>query len=75
MRVGFIGCTTNRGPQVVSSNVTAGLSFTNCMGGVKFPQNKPIGWSKLDNPNHPNRNQGKEVSVTNPNTGAEMPIR
>lgn len=70
IRVGFIGCTTNRGPQVVSSNVTAGLSFTNCMGGIKFPQNKAIGWTSDD---HPNRNKTLEVSVTNPNTGAEMP--
>ncbi len=68
IRIGFIGCTTNRGPQVVSSNVTAGLSFTNCMGGVKFPQNKAIGWSG----DHPNRNQAKEVSVQNP-AGKEMP--
>lgn len=68
IRIGFIGCTTNRGPQVVSSNVTAGLSFTNCMGGVKFPQNKAIGWSG----DHPNRNASKEVSVQN-GAGVEMP--
>ena len=73
IKIGFIGCTTNRGPQVVSSNVTAGLSFTNCMGGVKFPQNKPIGWGKLDNPNHPHRVASQEKSVTNPKNGAEMP--
>ena len=69
IKIGFIGCTTNRGPQVVSSNVTAGLSFTNCMGDVKFPQNKAIGWTG----DHPNRVASKEVSVKNPKNGAEMP--
>lgn len=69
VRIGFIGCTTNRGPQVVSSNVTSGLSFTNCMGGVKFPQNKPIKWPAAD---HPNRNAGAETSVQN-GSGKEMP--
>lgn len=68
IRVGFIGCTTNRGPQVVSSNVTKGVTFTNCMGDVKFPQNKPILWPA----GHPNRNTSKEKSVTN-GAGAEMP--
>ncbi|MDH5547798.1 MAG: bifunctional metallophosphatase/5'-nucleotidase, partial [Gammaproteobacteria bacterium] len=68
IRVGFLGCTTNRGPQVVSSNVTKGVTFTNCMGDVKFPQNKPIQWTSDD---HPNRNKAKEVSVTNP-AGAEV---
>ena len=69
VKIGFIGCTTNRGPQVVSSKVTWGLSFSNCMGDVKFPQNKAIGWSG----DHPNRVAAKEVSVTNPKSGAEMP--
>jgi len=69
VRIGFIGCTTNRGPQVVSSNITAGISFTNCMGGVKFPQNKPIKWSG----DHPNRNATAETSVKNPDNGKEMP--
>lgn len=69
VKIGFIGCTTNRGPQVVSSNVTAGLSFSNCMGDVKFPQNKAIGWSG----DHPNRVAANEVSVTNPKNGAQMP--
>ena len=76
IKIGFIGCTTNRGPQVVSSNVTAGLSFTNCMGDVKFPQNKPIGWGKLDNPSHPHRVVSKEKSVTKTNpdgSKTEMP--
>jgi len=44
VKIGFIGCTTNRGPQVVSSNITTGISFTNCKGEVKFPQNRPIDW-------------------------------
>lgn len=68
IRVGFIGCTTNRGPQVVSSNVTKGLTFTNCMGTVKFPQNKPIQWPA----GHPNRNASAESSVQN-GAGKEMP--
>jgi len=53
VRIGFIGCTTNRGPQIVSSNITTGISFTNCKGEVKFPQNKPIDWqaenAKIEN--------------------------
>ena len=56
VKIGFIGCTTNRGPQVVSSNITKGVSFTNCMGTVKFPQNKPIQWPV----GHPNRDTGAE---------------
>lgn len=44
VKVGFIGCTTNRGPQVVSSTITTGVSFSNCKGGIKFPQNRPIDW-------------------------------
>lgn len=66
--VGFIGCTTNRGPQVVSSRVTWGLSFTNCMGDVKFPQNKPIKWTG----DHPNRNTGAEILDK---TGTKSPIK
>lgn len=30
VKVGIIGCTTNRGPQVVGNNVTKGLVFTDC---------------------------------------------
>lgn len=30
VKVGFIGCTSNRGPQVVGLNVTKGLIFTDC---------------------------------------------
>jgi len=52
IKIGFIGCTTNRGPQIVSSNITAGISFTNCDGEVKFPQNKAIQWP---DPNHHNK--------------------
>jgi len=68
--VGFIGCTTNRGPQVVSSRVTWGLSFTNCMGDVKFPQNKPIVWE--GDGNHPNRNKDGEALDK---TGGTSPIK
>ena len=67
VRVGFIGCTTNRGPQVVSSKITKGVTFSNCMGTVKFPQNKPIAWPA----GHPNRDAGAEKSV--PNGTQEMP--
>lgn len=44
VKIGFIGCTTNRGPQVVSSTITTGVTFSNCKGGIKFPQNRPIDW-------------------------------
>ncbi|MDH5324507.1 MAG: hypothetical protein OEZ68_03660 [Gammaproteobacteria bacterium] len=44
IKIGFIGCTTNRGPQVVSSTITTGVSYSNCKGGIKFPQNRPIDW-------------------------------
>jgi len=30
VKVGIVGCTTNRGPQVVGTNVTRGLVFTDC---------------------------------------------
>ena len=30
VQVGIVGCTTNRGPQVVGTNVTRGLVFTDC---------------------------------------------
>ncbi len=68
IKIGFIGCTTNRGPQVVSSRVTWGLSFTNCMGGVKFPQNKPIKWGG----DHPNRDKSAEQLDK---TGGTSPIK
>jgi len=68
VRIGFVACTTNRGPQVVSSNVTKGISFTNCMGTVKFPQNKVIQWPE----GHPNRDATAEKSVTD-ETGKEWP--
>ena len=45
VKIGFIGCTTNRGPQVVSSTITSGVSFSNCKGDIKFPQNRPIDWN------------------------------
>ncbi len=50
VKIGIFGCTTNRGPQVVSSVITKGISFTNCKGEVRFPQNRPIAWSG-DHPN------------------------
>ena len=30
LKIGIIGCTTNRGPQVLGSWVTEGLTFTDC---------------------------------------------
>ncbi len=51
IKIGIFGCTTNRGPQVVSSFITNGVSFTNCKGEVRFPQNRPINWSGA----HPNQ--------------------
>lgn len=48
VKIGFIGCTTNRGPQVISTNITTGISFSNCKGDISFPQNKPIPWDKVD---------------------------
>ena len=44
VKIGFIGCTTNRGPQVVSSTITTGVTFSSCKGDIKFPQNRPIDW-------------------------------
>ncbi|KPJ93612.1 MAG: hypothetical protein AMJ53_06915 [Gammaproteobacteria bacterium SG8_11] len=61
VRMGFIGCTTNRGPQVVSSNITKGISFTNCNGDVKYPQNKAINWDKAD-ANTVKANRGEETN-------------
>jgi sulfur-oxidizing protein SoxB len=54
VKVGIFGCTTNRGPQVVSSFITRGISFSNCKGEVRFPQNRPINWNAADTP-HPNQ--------------------
>ena len=51
IKIGIFGCTTNRGPQVVSSVITKGISFSNCKGEVRFPQNRPIAW----NGDHPNQ--------------------
>jgi len=51
IKVGLFGCTTNRGPQVVSSFITNGVSFTNCKGEVRSPQNRPIAWNGA----HPNQ--------------------
>jgi len=51
VKIGIFGCTTNRGPQVVSSVITKGISFSNCKGEVRFPQNRPIAW----NGDHPNQ--------------------
>jgi len=50
IKIGIFGCTTNRGPQVVSSVITKGISFSNCKGEIRFPQNRPIAWSG-DHPN------------------------
>lgn len=44
VKVGIFGCTTNRGPQIVGSNVTAGVTFSNCKGQVASANNKAIAW-------------------------------
>ena len=44
VKVGIFGCTTNRGPQVVGSSVTAGVTFSNCKGEVASANNKAILW-------------------------------
>ena len=36
IKVGIIGCTTNRGPQVVGNWVTKGLTYTDCSAEVKL---------------------------------------
>jgi len=46
VKIGFFGCTTNRGPQVVSSRITSGISFTNCKGEIRSPQNRPVSWGE-----------------------------
>lgn len=35
LKIGFIGCTTNRGPQVVGTWVSAGLAYNDCSNEVK----------------------------------------
>lgn len=44
VKVGMFGCTTNRGPQIVGSGVTKGVTFTNCKGAVAAANNSPISW-------------------------------
>lgn len=44
VKVGIFGCTTNRGPQIVGGNVTAGVTFTNCKGQVAAANNSAIQW-------------------------------
>ncbi len=45
IKLGIFACTTNRGPQVVSSFITAGISFSNCKGSINPKNNKPIAGS------------------------------
>lgn len=51
VKVGIFGCTTNRGPQIVGSNVTDGITFTNCKGQVAAANNDPINWQGTGHPN------------------------
>lgn len=44
VKVGIFGCTTNRGPQIVGSTVTAGVTFSNCKGQVASANNAAIAW-------------------------------
>ena len=77
VKIGFIGCTTNRGPQVVSSTITTGVSFSNCKGGIKFPQNRPIDWENKDKAyGGKNRIAAADPAVEafNRDTAKEIPI-
>lgn len=58
VKVGIFGCTTNRGPQIVGSNVTAGVTFTNCKGQVASANNKPILWPAGGHENQDPANPG-----------------
>lgn len=58
VKVGIFGCTTNRGPQIVGSNVTAGVTFSNCKGQVASANNKPIQWSASGHENQDSSNPG-----------------
>ena len=74
VKIGFIGCTTNRGPQVVSSTITVGAAFSNCKGGIKFPQNRPIDWEDKDiayNGGGQGNPASPEVMAGNRNAAAE----
>ncbi len=58
VKVGMFGCTTNRGPQIVGSNVTKGVTFTNCKGQVASANNKPILWPAGGHANQDPANPG-----------------
>jgi 2',3'-cyclic-nucleotide 2'-phosphodiesterase (5'-nucleotidase family) len=58
VKVGIFGCTTNRGPQIVGSNVTAGVTFTNCKGQVASANNKAIAWPSSGHVNQDPANPG-----------------
>lgn len=59
VKVGMFGCTTNRGPQIVGSGVTAGVTFSNCKGQVASANNKAISWPVGGHPNQdPNNTSG-----------------
>jgi len=62
VKIGIFGCTTNRGPQVVSSVITKGISFSNCKGEIRSPQNRPVAWNGA----HPNQDSN------DPNNGFKV---
>jgi 2',3'-cyclic-nucleotide 2'-phosphodiesterase (5'-nucleotidase family) len=41
LRVGIFACTTNRGPTIVGSKVTQGVTFTDCKNGMTFNAGTP----------------------------------
>jgi len=77
VKIGFIGCTTNRGPQVVSSTITTGVTYSNCKGGIKFPQNRPIDWDNADEA-YGGKNRiaaaTPETQAGNRDVAAELPV-
>ena len=58
VKVGIFGCTTNRGPQIVGGNVTAGVTFSNCKGQVASANNRPIQWPAEGHENQDPANPG-----------------
>lgn len=58
VKVGIFGCTTNRGPQIVGANVTAGVTFSNCKGQISSANNKAIAWPAAGHENQDPLNPG-----------------
>lgn len=82
VKVGIFGCTTNRGPQIVGSNVTAGVTFSNCKGQVASANNRPIAWPAGGHVNRDPANPGgfntkpeipRYVSILRTPVGEQVP--